>query len=133
MVVVGTDTDLLVVMVSLASEHMDLYMFCGRNPKMLYRIINIKMRIGKNSERLLALHALTDSDTVSALYLQGKRKAFNLFNKNECEMLDIFTTETSTHKKVQKVGENFILNLYGVGNYKSFDEFRYISFKKSNW
>ena len=31
-VVVETDTDLLVVMVSLTSEHMDLYMFCGRNP-----------------------------------------------------------------------------------------------------
>ena len=79
MVVVGTDTDLLVVMVSLASEHMDLYMFCGRNSIMLYRIINIKMRIGKNSKRLLALHALTGSDTVSAFYLQGKRKTFNLF------------------------------------------------------
>ena len=87
----------------------------------------------KGSIRLLALHALTGCDTVSALYRQGKRKAFNLFNKNECEMLDIFTNETSTHKQVQKAGENFILNLYGVGNYKSLDEFRYISFKKSNW
>ena len=47
-------------------------------------------------------------------------------------MLDIFTNETSTHKQVQKAGENFILNLYGVGNYKSLDEFRYISFKKRN-
>ena len=45
-------------------------------------------------------------------------------------MLDIFTNETSTHKQVQKAGENFILNLYGVGNYKSLDEFRYISLKK---
>ena len=64
-VVVGTDTDLLVMMVSLASEHMDLYMLCGRNPIMLYRNFNIKMRIGENSK---LLHPLTSCDTVSALY-----------------------------------------------------------------
>ena len=119
------------MMVSLAYEHMDLYMLCGRNPIMPYKILNIKLTIGENSKRLLALHALTGCYTVSALYHQGKRKAFNLFNKNECEMLDIFTNETNTHKQVQNAGENFILMLYGGGNYKSLNEYRYISYKKT--
>ena len=97
---------------------------------MLNRILNIKVRIGENSKHLLVLHALTGSDTAFALYCQGKRKAFNLFNKNECEMLDIFTNEMSTQKQVQNVGENFILKLYGGGNYKLSNEFSYISYKK---
>ena len=37
-IVVGTDTDLLVMLVHLSAPSMDLYMLCSRNPFILYTV-----------------------------------------------------------------------------------------------
>ncbi|KAK3894781.1 hypothetical protein Pcinc_001503 [Petrolisthes cinctipes] len=131
-VVVGTDTDLLVMLVTLATVNMDLYMLCCKNPTTLYRVHDIQASIGDTSKYLMVLHAITGCDTVSALYRQGKRKAFSLVHKNkEYDLLNIFINAESTHQQVQEAGESFLLKLYGASSCASLDEFRYIAYNKA--
>lgn len=131
-VVVGTDTDLLVMLVAQASTNMDLYMLCCKNPTTVYRINDIQDSIGNTSKHLMVLHAITGCDTVSALYRQGKRKAFNLVHKKNVKYdeLDTFINAESTHQQVQQAGERFLLKLYGGSSCESLDEFRFIAYKK---
>ena len=83
-IVVGTDTDLLVMLVALSVHNMDLF---SRNPFILYSINDIRTFIGDTMEYMLVLHAITGCDRVSALYRIGKRKPFNLLhNKSEYGM-----------------------------------------------
>ena len=70
-VVVGTDTDLLIMLVTLTTINMDLYMSCCKNPTTLYRVHDIQASIGDISKYLMVLYAITGCDTVSALYRQG--------------------------------------------------------------
>ena len=131
-VVVGTDTDLLVMMVSQAITNMDLYMLCCKNPTTLYRIHDIQANIGDTSKYLMVVHAITGCDTVSALYRQGKRKAFNLVhNKKLYDLLNTFINAESTPQQVQEAGESFLLKLYGASSCASLDKFRYIAYKKA--
>lgn len=131
-VVVGTDTDLLVMLVAQATTNMDLYMMCTTNPITVYRVHDIQKSIGSTCKYLMPLHAITGCDTVSALYRQGKRKAFNLVHKKkDYGLLDTFTNSASSHQQVQKAGEVFLLRLYGASSCESLDEFRYIAYKKA--
>ena len=131
-VVVGTDTDLLVMLVAQATTDMDLYMLCCKNPTTVYRVHDIQGCIGNTSKYLMALHAITGCDTVSALYRQGKCKAFNLVHKKkEYALLDTFMNAASTHQQVQQAGESFLLKLYGASSCESLDQFRYIAYNKA--
>ena len=115
-VVVGTDTDILVMLVAQATTNMDVYILCRENPTTLYRVRDIQDNIGDTSTYLMVLHAITGCDTVSALYRQGKRKAFNLVHKKDYDSLKNFNSTGSTHQEVQKAGERFILKLYGASS-----------------
>ena len=131
-VVVGTDTDLLVMLVTLASTKVDMYMLCCKNPTALYRVQDIQEGMGSTSRYLMALHAITGCDTVSALYRQGKRKAFNLVhNNNDYAFLDIFMNKHSTHQQIQEAGESFLLKLYGARSCESLNQLRYIAYNKA--
>lgn len=131
-VVVATDTDLLVMLVNQASSDMDLYMLCCMNPTTLYKVCDIQESLGETSKYLMVLHAITGCDTVSAVYRQGKRKAFNLVhNKKEYDQLKTFYNAGSTHQQVQEAGESFLLKLYGAPHGVSLDEFRYTAYKQA--
>ncbi|KAK3895922.1 hypothetical protein Pcinc_000395 [Petrolisthes cinctipes] len=131
-VVVGTDTDLLVMLVTLATANMDLYMLCCKNPTTLYRVHDIQASIGDTSKYLMVLHTITGCDTVSVLYRQGKRKAFSLVHKNkEYDLLNTFINAESTHQQVQEAGESFLLKLYSASSCASLDEFRCIAYNKA--
>ena len=52
-------------------------MLCRSNPTALYNIHEIQRAIGDTAKHLMFLHAMTGCDTVSSIYRQGKRKAFN--------------------------------------------------------
>jgi len=80
-IVVGTDTDLLVMLVARATTSMHMYMLCQSSPPILYDINEIQDGVGNTRRHLMALHAITGCDTVSAMYRQGKRKAFNIVHK----------------------------------------------------
>ena len=83
------------------------------NNIILYSIHEIKHVIGETCSYILFLHAITGCDTVSSIYRQGKRKAFNLVhNKKQYLHLDTFTNTESTKEEVKAAGEQFILKLY---------------------
>ena len=114
-IVVGTDTGLLVMLVPLSAPNMDLYMLCSRNPFILHSINDIRTSIGDTREYMLVLHAIKGCDTVSALCRIGKRKPFNpLHNKREYGMMNLFLNSDSTHEEIQRAGESFLLKLYGA-------------------
>ena len=78
------------------------------------------------------LHAVTGCDTVSAIYRQGKRKAFDIVHKKrDFDLLDTFTNTGSTHTEVKRAGETFLLKLYGARNCESLDEYRHIAYKRA--
>lgn len=127
-IVVGTDTDLLVMLVAQATPSTAMYMLCRSSPTTLYNIHEFQHAIGDTTKHLMFLHAVTGCDTVSAIYRQGKRKAFNIIHKKQdYELLDTFTKTGSTHDEVKSGGENFFLKLYGASNFESLNEYRHIA------
>ena len=131
-IVVGTDTDLLVMLVARATSSTDIYMLCCSNPTTLYNIRDIQRAIGDTAKHLMPLHAITGCDTVSGIYRQTKRKAFNLVHKRQdFEQLEFFARVGSTHEEVKNAGELFILKLYEAIQFQSLDEYRHIPYKKA--
>lgn len=130
--VVGTDTDLLVMLVAQASTTTDIFMLCSFNPVTAFNIKEIQNAVGDTRHYLMFLHAVVGCDTVSAICRQSKRKAFNMVHKKrEYNMLDTFTNQGSTHDDVKRVGKTFILKLYGASNAESLDESRHIAYKRA--
>ncbi len=131
-VIVGTDTDLLVMLVARAASTLHMYMLCRRNPVTLYDIQELKHAIGDTSTHMLFVHAISGCDTVSAMYRQGKRKAFNIVHtKPDHVLLDTFTNTESTHEAVERAGEQFVLNVYGAQKFKSLNKYRYVAYKRA--
>ncbi|KAG1689632.1 hypothetical protein GQR58_007717 [Nymphon striatum] len=72
----------------------------------------------------------TSSHTVPAIYSQGKRKDFNMVHiKREYDLLDTFTNNGSTHDKVKRAGETFVLKRHGASNFESLDKYSHIAYK----
>ena len=85
-VVVGTDVDLLILLIQLSKEDNQLYLYkhgAGKCPDKVFSIRDVQQHLSEVSSSLLFLHAMTGCDTTSALYRQGKKKAFNLLQKNK--------------------------------------------------
>ena len=61
-VVVGTDTDLLVMLVAQATAEMDLHMLFGRNPLQVYSIGEIQAAFENIKKHLMFAHAITGCD-----------------------------------------------------------------------
>jgi len=60
----------------------------------------------------MTLHAITGCDTMSALFGQGKRKAFLLSQKDSLNVLDVFENSGSSKDDIARAREQFILKLY---------------------
>jgi len=80
-VVVSTDTDILVMLFTQVVLNIDLHMVCQKNPTMLGNIHDIQDNIGDTCTYLMVIHAISGCDIVSAVYHQGKHNAFNLVHK----------------------------------------------------
>ncbi len=131
-VVVGTDTDILVMLVARASSKLSMYMLCRSNPMTMYNIQELQHAIGRTSKHLMFIHAVSGCDTVSAIYRQGKRKAFNIVHKeNDNDILETFINSESTHEDVKHAGEQFVLKLYGAEKFKSLNTYRHIAYKRA--
>lgn len=132
-VVIGTDTDLLVMLISLAPPDCDRYMLCSTNPIALYNITLIQNAVGNKKPHLLFAHSVTGCDTVSALFGVGKKKAIDILDQyTDDDSLDVFTNETSSKEQIASVGEKFILKLYGAPkSVDKLDKQRYLSYNKS--
>ena len=131
-IVAGSDTDLLVMLVAQAPISSEIYMLCSQTPLKLFQVKNIQLSIGETSKHVMSIHALTGCDTVSAIHRQGKRKVFNhIHNKRNYYLLDTFTNKYSTHYEVQAAGEVFIKKLYGAEKYNTLDNYRHIAYRQS--
>lgn len=129
-VVIGTDTDLLVILVSQVTPGMSMYM-CGNNPPIVYDIQAIQNAIGGMMNHLMTLHAITGCDTTSALFGQGKKKAFLVAQKESLDMLDVFESSQSSNDNISMAGEQFLLKLYGAQRVHTIDKYRFTCYNRS--
>lgn len=132
-VVVGTDTDLLAMLVARASSSMDVFMLCHRNPVTLYSIKQRQQALGSTKQHILFTHGITGCDTTSALYGQGKVKALKLTQKdaNLSSYMYVFAQTSSTHADVATAGEQFLLKLYGAERFATLNKDKHVAYKHS--
>lgn len=135
-VIVGTDTDLLILLIALAPEENSIF-FCrdirGKNPSRTF--YNIRHLIQLNidiKESLLFSHAMTGCDTTSAFYGLGKSKAIDLIktNREARQSAEVFLRKDESEEVIKREGEKFVLKLYGMSAYSTLNEARYYKFTR---
>ena len=106
----------------------------GKCPNKIYNIARIQESLTKIYDKLLFLRAMTGCDTTSALYRQGKKKAFNLLNKSQDlqKCAHTFYESNASTDSVTAAGEKFLLALYGATkNVLSLNQLRHHLFVKA--
>src|SRR6218665_3217659 len=129
-VIIGTDTDLLVILVSQATSEMNVH-FCGTNPPIVHDIQAIQKAIGHIQTYLMTLDAITGCDTTSALFSHGQKKAFLLAQTDSIDVLEVFENHGSFKEDVTRAGEEFLLKLYGARTVQTLDKHRYTCYNRS--
>ena len=126
-VLVGTDTDLLILLVAIASIDQNIYM--QFNSEQLYKIKNMQAKLATSvKSHILIAHAITGCDTVSALYSMGKKKIVTVISDNDKDysFLDVFKKVDATKDEVAHAGEKLLLAVYGAnGSDYSLNKLRY--------
>ena len=80
-VLVGTDADLLVMLVARTPPDAKLFLLrpsMNTKPAKVFNISAIQQAVGDRKQNLPFLHAITSCDITSALYRQGKKMTFRL-------------------------------------------------------
>lgn len=124
-VLVGNDTDLLVMLIN-GSRTDNVYMQYARDS--VYSVHSITQTMNPSvHQHILIAHAISGCDTVSALYGVGKKKPMAVLERGEWGILDAFQRSDSSHDEVARVGELFLLKLYGASDAcNSLDKLRYV-------
>ena len=133
-VVVGTDTDLLVALIARAPMDSELYMLRpSSNNTTVFDIKSLQSAVGECKDSLLFLHAVTGCDTTSALYNQGKKKAYKLLKEHTGLAKDgsIFNMPQAAKKDLISAGEKFLLHWYGASDFTSLDAFRCYAYTRA--
>ena len=132
-IVVGTDTDILVMLISIAPHNANIYMLCSVNPIQLFNIQELQSTHVSIRHHLLFAHAITGSDTTSSMYMKGKIKCLDILSsQDDADYLDAFTSPYSTNEEIAHAGQKFLLRLYGASpRVKSLDEQRFIQYSRS--
>ena len=127
-IVVGRDTDLLVMLVDNALPN--LYMQYATHD--IYSTNSIKQALHPWArDHLLVAQAITGSDSVSALYNIGKKKALKVFGGEDWQILDIFKRPDATYDDIARADEMFLLKLYSAyAHTKTLDEVRFTLYLK---
>lgn len=132
-VVVGTDTDLLALLVSRCDPSHSMYFLkTGTGISKIWNIIDLQQKLGDMKDVILFLHASTGCDTTSALYKKGKRTAWKLLSTSEDlrNKVKIFNMPGAIRSDLEAAGENFLLHLYGDRRCKTLNELRYFTLHK---
>ena len=129
-VVVATDTDILVMLVTLAPTDLNIQFLSSRNPMQIFKITDIQTANKDIKPHLMTMHALSGCDTVSALYMKGKKKATQLLHKKKWDILNIFLQPGSTHEDIAFAGERFLLGLYGAVESTCLNKQRFVMYKR---
>ena len=131
-VLVGTDTDLLVLLVANASIDQNIYM--QFNSEQLYKIKDMQAKLATSvKSHILIAHSITGCDNVSALYSMGEKKIVIVLSDNDKDysFLDVFKKGDATKDEVTHAGEKLLLALYGAnGSDDSLNKQRYTFYCK---
>jgi hypothetical protein len=133
-VVVGEDTDLLVLLTGLSDRN--IYMMIpnkGNRPTKVFSIQSLQESMGDMKNYILMTHALTGCDTTSAIHGKGKVQAFNKIKKDDKlkEVMAIFNNESASPQEVCSAGESFMSILYGGKLTDDLDTLRYKTYVRS--
>ena len=136
-VVIGNDTDLLVMLVARAPSNCNIFQVNpghSKAPQKVFDVPAIQKTLGHLKNNLLFLHAVTGSDTTSAPYQQGKRKGYKVLKSNDhlAQTVTVFNMPGADAEDIAKAGEDFLLALYGASTSQSLDEFRLTAFRRKN-
>ena len=129
-VVVGEDTDLLILMTALAKPDTDIKMLIPENKNRQNHIFSsktIQNALGDMTANLLFLHAVTGYDTTSASYRKGKHSPFNILKQDHSlqHKVEVFNGPQASADYIAEAGEPFLLAIYGVKTGGNLDLLRY--------
>lgn len=116
--VVGEDIDLLVILIGLCSPDVKNVSFMkpGKG-KVSQAIYDPHLSNKTLSDLVLFLHAMSDCDTTSALFNQGKLKFSKVLQKNTdlVAVIDTFNDPRAHQDEIAQAGNMFLMALYGKG------------------
>lgn len=133
-VLVGEDTDLLVLLIHFATKDNIFMLRPGKLgiPNRITDISALQQAINPTiKDNILFIHAIGGCDTTSALYKQGKLKPLKLLDNNTKiqSLISIFKNPTTEKADVIKNGEQFLLHLYGKRkNIQTLDALRFLKY-----
>lgn len=129
-VLVGEDTDLLILMCALAKPDTEIKMFIPGNKSRsdkLYSSKALQSALGEMVNSLLFIHAVTGCDTTSAPYRKGKKIPFKRLTEDAAlrTQVQVFNNPNSSADVIAAAGEAFLLRMYGAKPDDSLDKARY--------
>lgn len=134
-VVVGQDTDLLVLLTSLSTNSMDIWFHRpgsrgGKSSS--FHIPKQRALLKQNLDIILFLHAVTGCDTTSTFFRKSKLKALQILDKKSelKQNVTLFNKPDVTPEEISAAGEKFILSLYGSTKNQTLDEYRYYYYNR---
>ena len=136
-VVIGEDTDLLILLLHHVNEDCQRIFFTSeqksrsKGPTKLWDIKHVKSMLGQEvCDAILLIHALLGCDTTSRLYSIGKGVALQKFKReNSFRCLSkIFTSPSSTKEEIIAAGEKLLLLVYGQEGDVTLDKLRLTRF-----
>ena len=117
-VLVGEDTDLLVLTVGLPHPSASIFMMIPGSidsPRRVFSGRDMAAALPVVRQVILFLHVMTGCDTTSGLFRQGKSQAFRLVQKKRemRQIAAVFMNAKSTKSEIERAGEKFLVELYG--------------------
>ena len=117
-VLVGEDTDLLILLTVLSDPEKDIKLLMpGRkgHPDKVYSSAALRSALGGMVDSLLFVHAATGCDTTSAVYRKGKRVPFRKLQAQPalCTAVQVFNDPHASKNAVAAAGEAFLCVVYG--------------------
>ena len=131
-VIIGEDTDLLVLALYHFKDHNEVYFTCAptenRKSPDVWSIGEAKRTLTDNvCDGLLLIHAITGCDTTSQVHTIGKASVLHKFQKSTRfrELSAIFLSESSSKEDIVDAGEKLMLQILGASKKEnSMDELR---------
>lgn len=133
-IVVGEDTDLLILLLHYVQERMDLSFLrpsrtCkgGKEiPKRLTNIQDVANKMPELKKVVLALHALSGCDTTSGFFKKGKKLFLKFFEKNNyfLDECSIFYEKDCIEDVLFDSGEKILRSIYGNSSIGSINDIR---------
>ncbi|GBM68342.1 hypothetical protein AVEN_138182-1 [Araneus ventricosus] len=111
--VVGSDTDLIVLLIALSPGQKNIY-FCKEksgaiHSTVLYKIETLIEKYKNSRQLLLFPHSLTGCDTTSCFYGIGKMKAMKMLQSPESySWAEVFLDDSASKEELLAAGKKFV-------------------------